>query len=320
MEKNPRVSTHTQSLAKTHRVTEQTQQKDTERLKQVAVLEATREVEVVQRRLAAHEAEFQKAEETLREMERRVAEQRQEVERHHAAVDRVRGELATAQGAEHLAGIVLGEAQKDSQAAADRVAVSEADMAARQEREREATAVHRDSQSDTARQLAKRDMEDRELQLATERAAARRAAEDEAARAVTEQEALVQRLEHNNMELNVNRRQVEEEERPLLEQEFNLRRMREALEENEARLRTDHRTFHSAHGRGDTAADSPAPTGLPPAPTLAQATAALTAAAAPVPLVGSPYRPLPVMPVAVPMAAMHPAVLPTYVRRHNTPT
>ena len=215
-------------------------------------MEATREVEGVQRKLQVNEVEFAKAEETLREMERRVAEQRREVERQHACVDRTRGELATAQGAEHLANIVLGESQKDSQTASERVTMAEAEVTQRQEREREATACHRDSQSDTARQLAKRDLEERELHACREREAVRRVAEDESVRAVEEHEKYTQQLEHNNMELNVNRRQVEEEERPLLEQELKLRLLRESLEENEARLRTEHRSFHSAHGRGDT--------------------------------------------------------------------
>eukprot|EP01064_Diplonema_japonicum_P018785 TRINITY_DN27479_c0_g1_i1.p1 TRINITY_DN27479_c0_g1~~TRINITY_DN27479_c0_g1_i1.p1 ORF type:complete len:664 (+),score=189.47 TRINITY_DN27479_c0_g1_i1:43-2034(+) len=240
------------------RIIEQNQQKDKERQKQVELMESSRNVEVVQRKLQTQETEQAKAEEVLLEMERRVAEQRREVERNHGAVDKIRGELASAQGAEHLANIVLGEAQKDTQTCNDRVAMAEAEVTARQEREREATACHRESQNDTARQLAKRDMEERELQNLKEKESQKLVLEDEAVRSVEEQEKLTQTMEHENMELNVNRRQVEEEERPLLEQELKLREMRDALEENEARLRTDHRTFHSTHGRGGTAADTTA--------------------------------------------------------------
>eukprot|EP01060_Flectonema_neradi_P016295 TRINITY_DN2289_c1_g1_i1.p1 TRINITY_DN2289_c1_g1~~TRINITY_DN2289_c1_g1_i1.p1 ORF type:complete len:669 (+),score=194.78 TRINITY_DN2289_c1_g1_i1:150-2156(+) len=279
------------------RIMEQNQQKEKERQKQVAVMEATRDVETVQRRLVLQEAELAKAEEMLREMQRRVAEQRREVETHAAAVEHTRGDVATAQGAEHLAQIMLVESQKDTQACADRVAMAETEVSARQEREREATACHRESQNDTARQLAKRDMEERELAASKEREAAQRVVEDEVIKLVEEQERATQQLENENMELNVSRRQVEEEERPLLDQEVKLREARDSLEEKEARLRNDQRLFHTTHGRGGTAADT---------------TSVIAAAASPArSMIATTYKPPIVPPLTLPTTVPVTAPLPS---------
>ncbi|KAJ9450392.1 calmodulin-like protein containing EF hand domain [Diplonema papillatum] len=235
---------------------DQNQFKEHERSKQLAVLEAQREVEAVQRRLAVQEVESVKGEEVLKEMERRVAEQRRELDRLHSVTDKVRGELAAAHSAERLATMALQDAQRDTQTASERVLLAETEVTARQEREREVAMCHRESQSETSRQLAKRDIEERELQACKEKETAKTAVEQETSRFVEEQDDYVQRLERENSDLNVKRRQVEEEERSLLEQELRIREMRDSLEENETRLRNEQRTFHSAHGRGATAADT----------------------------------------------------------------
>eukprot|EP00754_Rhynchopus_humris_P017496 Rhum_TRINITY_DN14572_c1_g1::Rhum_TRINITY_DN14572_c1_g1_i1::g.97897::m.97897 len=270
------------------RMAELNRAKDRERQKQVELAEAQRAVEVAARRMQSQDAEVAKAEERLREIERLLAEQHREVDLQRQAAERCRGELATAQSREQDAVLAENEARRDVHVAADRAADAEAEVASRQERERAAAAALRDAANDVARQLAQRDADQRDLLAAKEREAQRKVDEVNAGQAVDSQERNVAQLEQENVDFNARRRQVDDEEKPLMEQEVRLREQRDSLESKEMKLRTD---FQSFTGRGARPASpklavAAAPAVVAPAATTAAAT--YTAAPAPSSLAALP--------------------------------
>ena len=259
------------------RMAELNRAKDRERQRQIELAEAQRAVEVAARRLQAQEQEVAKAEERLREIERVLAEQHREVEMQRTAAERCRGELSQAQTREQDAVLAENEARREVHVAGDRAADAEAEVAARQERERAAAAALRDAANEVARQLAQRDQDQRDLLAAKEREAQRKAEEVNAGQAVDGQERTVQQLEQENVDFNARRRQVDDEEKPLLEQEVRLREQRDSLESKEMKLRQDFQSFTGRTTRASPPRASHAATGnasplqsvsmAPPAPT-----------------------------------------------------
>ena len=217
--------------------------KDRERQKQIETAEAQRAVEVSARRLQQQEQEIAKAEERLREIERLLAEQTREVDLQRQNGERFRMELGQAQAREQDATMAENEARRDVNLAADRAAEGEADVAMKQERERAAAAALRDAANEVARQLAQRDVDQRELLVAREREALKKAEEMTAGQAVDTQERNVAQLEQETIDFAARRRSVDDEERPLLEQEIKLREQRDGLEAKESKLRTDFQSF-----------------------------------------------------------------------------
>ena len=223
--------------------------KDRERQKQIETAEAQRAVEVSARRLQQQEQEIAKAEERLREIERLLAEQTREVDLQRQNGERFRMELGQAQAREQDATMAENEARRDVNLAADRAAEGEADVAMKQERERAAAAALRDAANEVARQLAQRDVDQRELLVAKEREALKKAEEMTAGQAVDTQERNVAQLEQETIDFAARRRSVDDEERPLLEQEIKLREQRDGLEAKESKLRTDFQSFAGRSAR-----------------------------------------------------------------------
>jgi len=63
---------------------------------------------------------------------------------------------------------------------------------------------------------------------------------------VEDQDKQVLALEAERVAFHQRRKQVEDQEKPMLEQEVRLREQRDSLEEKEAKLRTDAHVFHGS--------------------------------------------------------------------------
>lgn len=220
--------------------------KEAERARQQEVHDAQRQVEMGARRLHLQDVEVAKAEERLREIERMYIEQQHEVERQRAGSTRCRGELSQCQAREQEALAADAEMRRETHLSADRVAVAEAEVQHRQERERVAGQQLREAAAEVARRISALDAAQRELGAARDAESARKVDDQAASVGVDQHEHALAALEQEALDFVARRRAVDDEELPLLEQEVRLREQRESLESKEHRLRED---FHSFAGR-----------------------------------------------------------------------
>eukprot|EP01065_Artemidia_motanka_P035761 TRINITY_DN43657_c0_g1_i1.p1 TRINITY_DN43657_c0_g1~~TRINITY_DN43657_c0_g1_i1.p1 ORF type:complete len:750 (+),score=187.05 TRINITY_DN43657_c0_g1_i1:57-2252(+) len=230
--------------------------RDDERKHSVAAQESSRQVELARRGLAQQQqVERQQADEILA-LERRLEELRGGLAEAQAAVDSAHHAVASAEAEEQVAAELLRERQRGVQQQQVRVGTAEDEVAAAIVRQQHADQCLRDAEAQCRSEELNRRRCEEELVVSRTREAQQRAREQEAAQASESQEQALQQLDRERMELNLRRRQQEEEERPLLDQERRLREQRDLLEEEEKRLRSDHRSFHTAYGRGTPAADA----------------------------------------------------------------
>ncbi|KAJ9451897.1 flagellar protein essential for flagellar pocket biogenesis [Diplonema papillatum] len=225
--------------------------KDLERQRQLELSERQRMLDAAIRRLQQQEAEVTKAQERLRDIERLLAEQTREVERQISGAERYRTEAEIEEEREREAHAIAAEALRAVHGSAEAVASAEERLAQIAEQEKIAAIALRDAAEDTSRQLARRDAEQKMLLQAKQIEAARLTEAAAATEAVNEQEHLLQQQLQENQDFVEKRRQVDDEEAPLVEQEVRLREQRENLERKENRLRSDFTAFaeRSTHVR-----------------------------------------------------------------------
>eukprot|EP01059_Diplonema_ambulator_P008351 TRINITY_DN17960_c0_g1_i1.p1 TRINITY_DN17960_c0_g1~~TRINITY_DN17960_c0_g1_i1.p1 ORF type:complete len:303 (+),score=111.48 TRINITY_DN17960_c0_g1_i1:488-1396(+) len=219
---------------------------------QMALLDAQRNVELVSNKVRALENDTVRAEERMREIERLLLEQQREVERHRELSLQARTELVTIQTVEQQACESVRSAEMGTRLATETLHQLETALATSQARERDCNQLLIAVREELARNMMARDQEEQELHVCKEKEAVKVTLEAEASKACDAQHEHAQALEKENLEHNVRRRQTEEKERPLLEQEVRLRLQRQNLEAEEARLRDEHRSFHSTTGRAQT--------------------------------------------------------------------
>ena len=242
------------------RVNELNAAKDGERLANSAFLEAQHNVEAATRRLTSQEQQVTLAEERYRDIERLLKEQQREVDNQRLEADRLRSELAQHDARAREAAAVAQEAQRAVAAASEAMCQAELQVATRQQFERDAAAQHRDAQADVTKQQAQQEIDSRALLIAKENEAQRRADVDGCVRAVETGDRDLQNAESEERVFVSKRMQVNDEERPLIDQEVRLREQRLLLESKEAKLVSD---FSSFTGR--------VPRVLPTTPTAAAA-------------------------------------------------
>lgn len=248
--------------------------REAERKIQAAQAEATAAQQQAVARKRIQEETTAKAQQRLDDIKQLLADQQAEVDRsrkleaeHEATLKDAEQRVATEQ-------VELERQQGETRACSERLSDAEKELARAQEHERETGVVQLQARDETARQMVKRDTEERELTACREREEGRRRQEAEAARQVEMQAKVLQGLETENTEHNQKRQKTEEEERELLSSEVSIRAQRDALEEQENNLRSRHTTFHTTTGRAEQPPPraSPArvlptlPPGFPPPP------------------------------------------------------
>eukprot|EP01065_Artemidia_motanka_P000059 TRINITY_DN10017_c0_g1_i1.p1 TRINITY_DN10017_c0_g1~~TRINITY_DN10017_c0_g1_i1.p1 ORF type:complete len:670 (+),score=252.80 TRINITY_DN10017_c0_g1_i1:79-2010(+) len=238
---------------------------ENDRQKKMDHTDAVRAVEQGQATVRTADGRLAALEERLAEIERMLEEQRDSVDAARREAAGVRADLAAVEAQEQIAAATAQEAeagvrsmlevvqQVDEHAAAGRrscaPAKTHAPFSAVEGRERECGQVVEQARDEVARQAAKRDAEAQELRALEEKEGHARALRAEAGRVAATQQDRVQALEVELADHESKRRQAEEKERVLLEQEVRLRAQRLALEREEARLRDDSRDFHCFTGR-----------------------------------------------------------------------
>eukprot|EP01064_Diplonema_japonicum_P035947 TRINITY_DN7935_c0_g3_i1.p1 TRINITY_DN7935_c0_g3~~TRINITY_DN7935_c0_g3_i1.p1 ORF type:complete len:471 (+),score=183.50 TRINITY_DN7935_c0_g3_i1:71-1483(+) len=260
--------------------------KDIERQRQLELSERQKTLENSIRRLQQQEGEVTKAQERLRDIERMLAEQQREVERQINGAERCRADAEEEERKEAEAHAITAEALRSVHQAADDVAMAEEQLAQVAEQERQAAVALRDAAEETSRQLGRKDADQRALLAAQQMAGARVTELAAAAEATGEHERLLQQQMQENQDFADKRKQVDDEEAPLVEQEVRLREQRENLERKESRLRNDFTAFagRTTHQRGE----SPRPSPRGPSPVPSALAAVSPKAAEPLPVISSP--------------------------------
>ena len=223
--------------------------KEAEATRQIQLQDNIRTEEVATSKIKACEMEALRAQEKLREIEKILLEQQQEVNRQHDILSGAHSELAAVQGVRSAISDQLREAEIQTKAAHETLNQYETSLSTSQIRERECGQIVVAVREELNRIIATKEVQTREVTSLTAREELHCKSEAEAIRACEAQNEQVHLLEKENLEHNIQRRQTEDRERPLLEQEVRLRLQRENLEAEEAMLRNEHKSFNSTTHR-----------------------------------------------------------------------
>eukprot|EP01060_Flectonema_neradi_P008307 TRINITY_DN15933_c0_g1_i1.p1 TRINITY_DN15933_c0_g1~~TRINITY_DN15933_c0_g1_i1.p1 ORF type:complete len:634 (+),score=140.58 TRINITY_DN15933_c0_g1_i1:73-1974(+) len=272
--------------------------KEAEMTRQSQLQEQLGAEEVSHSKIKSCEMEAQRAQDRLRELEKMLIDQQQEVNRQHEILAAAQSELAAIQGGKAAVIEQLREVEIQTKVAHETLHQYEAALTNSQTRERECGQIVNAVRDELTRIIATKEIQTREATTLAAREEMHCKAEAEATRACDAQAEQIQILEKENIEHSVQQRQTEDRERPLLEQEVRLRLQRENLEAEEAMLRNEHRSFNSTTHRAGIPIIYEPPSNLTVAPTPHSALPALTPTAiAPIAPV-QPVQPLSSLPVS----------------------
>ncbi|KAJ9466445.1 calmodulin-like protein containing EF hand domain [Diplonema papillatum] len=225
--------------------------------------EAKREHETAHVRAQLAADETARALQRLQDIQRLLEEQQAEVAKRKEAETQLQADVLAAENRTYHAASALEDAAAETKMQADRLQISEQELMRAQERERECGMVHLQARDDAAKQLVRKEAIEHELLVAKETVARRQAAEEAAARSVDVQTKATKALQDESLELASKIAATRQDEGPLIASEVRLRHQRDALEAEEALLRTNHQTFHHNTGR----ANLPSPRGIIPSGT-----------------------------------------------------
>eukprot|EP01064_Diplonema_japonicum_P029310 TRINITY_DN4707_c3_g1_i1.p1 TRINITY_DN4707_c3_g1~~TRINITY_DN4707_c3_g1_i1.p1 ORF type:complete len:599 (+),score=177.74 TRINITY_DN4707_c3_g1_i1:65-1798(+) len=233
------------------------QAKEQTRSKEVRVADIKVEVQGSLIALKNQEAERIKSEQRLADIRELLRQQEEELAVQRENESRAASELAAAEEKQAQAVTELELQREAMQLACEHLSVSKAELNDAQDRQREKGVNHLQAKDGVLKAGHKRDEDERELMRARELETAKRMLEADAEREVSKQEQMCESLAAQSEEQKAKRRATEEEERPLLSEEVRLRSQRDTLEQEEANLRTNHRTFHCNTGRSGAPSASP---------------------------------------------------------------
>eukprot|EP01060_Flectonema_neradi_P007632 TRINITY_DN1534_c3_g1_i1.p1 TRINITY_DN1534_c3_g1~~TRINITY_DN1534_c3_g1_i1.p1 ORF type:complete len:568 (+),score=153.70 TRINITY_DN1534_c3_g1_i1:88-1704(+) len=222
--------------------------KENERQRVLAHNESQRETDQAEQALAWQESEQAKAQDRERLASNAVTEAQREVERARRLEAEAAADLQAARDREQQANLSLVEEKRQTELAADRLQQAEMELQQKSTNERELHCKVNDALGEVELEKQRREEDERALQSAREQERMAQVAHMEAQRAIEEQEKKILDIETERQAAAQRRRQVEDQERPLLEQEVRLREQRESLEEKETRLRQEATAFHSMRG------------------------------------------------------------------------
>ena len=211
-------------------------------------IEALRSIEQSRTALAVQEAETQRADEKVRELERMLRETMLEVETHRQAENARRIDLTHAEAREQQALHTKLELEKVTAEHSARLGDMEGAVAITQEREIEADMLCQRARTQTASARVIAEAEERELQMVRNKEATTRVAEAEALRAISTQEEMMRSLEEESHLHALQVRKMAAEEQPLIDAELQLRAQRSVLDLREAQLRSEHTSFQQRNG------------------------------------------------------------------------
>lgn len=224
--------------------------KEMERQMAVRAADAARDTAAGERRFTDADAELARAEDCKRQTEQLLEETKNETERQKLLKDAAAEELDTseklrkeAQQDRDVAIGNIGEADAELKRSDDAVKDEQSNVRAKELDH--TAAVNTTQKMSQARQEQERvllEKRDQEAELGLRHLSAKTARAD--------QEELWQELRRQNNDFNEKRKAMEDQERPLVEQEVRLRQQRDALENNEGEHRAAHRGFYESAWRG----------------------------------------------------------------------
>eukprot|EP01062_Namystynia_karyoxenos_P004406 TRINITY_DN11559_c0_g1_i2.p2 TRINITY_DN11559_c0_g1~~TRINITY_DN11559_c0_g1_i2.p2 ORF type:complete len:449 (+),score=171.10 TRINITY_DN11559_c0_g1_i2:90-1436(+) len=197
---------------------------------------AMRNTEAAAQQVAAQSAVARAAQDRLDELQRQLEQQRQELVRAEQHAQRAREEHRAAQGAEDEERARAAAAAAEVGAAAAQLKRFEDQVELALQGEEDATAALQRAARDIEAAAAASAQAQQQLAAVKAEEAAQRASAAAAAQALDAQEGTVAALELRREELCAQRRCLDAEELPLIEQEVRLRARRETLEQDERRL------------------------------------------------------------------------------------
>ncbi|KAJ9444207.1 calmodulin-like protein containing EF hand domain [Diplonema papillatum] len=222
---------------------------DSQLQEEANLVEAQRNVDATKRLLQELAGETAAAERRLEDLRKMVLEQEQVVAASREREEHGHQELDTRQRDLEDASQHVNHSKNETQLALDRLSVSEQALATAQAREEECGVSQLQARDEVNRQCLREEQEEQETRMAREQENAQRQRLADALAALEMQQAETRRLIDANATHNIKRDQEEEKEKPMIEQEIRLRQARLQLEEEEAKLRIEHRSFANTTGR-----------------------------------------------------------------------
>ena len=224
-----------------------------ERILQTQLNDSRQAVDLVASTLKEAEADVGNMGNQIMELERQLADKKLSLDHLLQNAERIRMEINQVSSNEQLACSAVLEAQHAVKLSGDRLSGAEANLESAITRERDANEQVSMASAELTRCVSQRDIEERELLSAKERENLSKAAEDESTLMLQDHLRVISAMGAQNLDFNNQRREVETDEAPLLEQEIQLREQRSSLENREAQLRNHATTF-------TTTRRSPSPT------------------------------------------------------------
>eukprot|EP01064_Diplonema_japonicum_P030166 TRINITY_DN5050_c0_g1_i1.p1 TRINITY_DN5050_c0_g1~~TRINITY_DN5050_c0_g1_i1.p1 ORF type:complete len:542 (+),score=151.67 TRINITY_DN5050_c0_g1_i1:45-1670(+) len=217
--------------------------KDEEIVRKTKVVEIADKVKVATIKVTEETAKRGQAEQRLAEIRKMLEEQERVVRHHDTQVKKFTDTLTNLRDAHQVAVESVDAVGRDKQDLENAIKDGEARVAAGIESVRNAMTQQREKENVVAREQAKRDLIERELQTAHEKEALCRADTHIATREIGDADGKLAAMKQEHELLLQKIKQAQDEDGAMLRQEVALRGQREDLEKYEADLRTDHRQF-----------------------------------------------------------------------------
>lgn len=221
--------------------------RDREASHQVALSSAQREAQDADGRLAGEQNQLRNCQDKERELQALLAEARKDTERQHHTVVAAQADLGRLREKEQSAALHLADVQRTLAAMNDRLVAAEREAQVKNERAHEMRALLDEASVDVQRVVARLDQERRDAQLASEREQSNRLLLNEAESNVQLTERRLVSRDNDIVAHNQRRAAMEQQERPLLEQEVRLREQRDHLDQKETTLRRESDSYFDGH-------------------------------------------------------------------------
>jgi hypothetical protein len=208
-----------------------------------AVAAAERDVRDGEATLAVEHERLLECQDKERQLQQLLLEAQKATERQHRVALEVQSDLARRRDIEHGATQHLAEVQRELQILGDRLNAAERDLRVRDERQKDVHATLAEATAVVARLQRALDDHHHDAVVCADREKSNRLLLNESESNVIAAERRVAARDQDILTFNQRRASMEQQERPLLEQEVRLREARDSLDEREVKLRRDAVTY-----------------------------------------------------------------------------
>jgi hypothetical protein len=221
-----------------------------------ALADAGHHVRESDSRLVAEQEHLRACQDKERQLQMLLLEAQKATERQQHIALEAQSELARRRDQEHQAAVHLAEVQREAQILFDRLGAAERELRLREERQKEIQALLSDATAVLTRVERRLDDERHDVAVCADREKSNRMLLNEAEASVLAAERRVASRDQDILTFNQRRASMEQQERPLLEQEIRLREARDSLDEREVKLRRDAVSYFDSSRIGNAATPS----------------------------------------------------------------